>query len=349
MTKAMALALTLGLVAVSGAEEPISYLEGGALILHNVPELPYSTQPPPEGWCMAYDIYGIDTWEEQNNRIDVEGYRPVVCFVLAAWLAEEKEWCGCEFGFDAFDPRIFSFADWGPCFPGAGLELPSAGWPGPLEGIALAASYSDPWMGNYLPVYYMAGYVYSYFGPGIVSLGPDPPTDFAGFSNCLASPEAWSAASLGGLGINTDGIDAIPVEHAIRACCRETSCTLMTHLECAAVGGWWLEAYDSCEPNPCDGPDLAACCIGGVCGCLTEEDCALIGGVWMPEFGDCGPPNPCIAVCCREEACALAREDECATLGGTWHPEWITCEPNPCIPVSVNATSWGRIRHMYER
>lgn len=271
----------------------------------------------------------------------------MVWFILAAWLAPDKEWCGCEFGFGAYDPGLFQYAECGPCFPEQGLELPTGGWPGPNEGTALVTA-GVPWIGNYTPVYMFCGYAYSYHGPGVIPLGVDPPTGLAGFCNCVLPPESWEAGSLGGLGINTDGIWAQPQPNVIRACCLDEVCELRTHLECQGIGGRWLVDEPDCEPNPCLPPECAPCCIGGICGCTTQEYCLLLGGVWLPEYGDCGPPNPCPAVCCVGDLCSVVRQDECVDAGGVWHPEWTTCNPNPCRPpVPVETVTWGRVKALY--
>jgi len=59
--------------------------------------------------------------------------------VLSAWT-ESKQWCGVEFGFGGYDGGAFLVAAHGGCFPGAGLTIPTSGWPGPGEGIALAVT-----------------------------------------------------------------------------------------------------------------------------------------------------------------------------------------------------------------
>ncbi len=345
--RAISLLLLAGSVAGFVRADPPWFLEGGALIVHQVPELVYSTDPPAGGWCAAYEAHAISSWEEQVNRVDVQGSRPVVWFVLAAWLASDKEWCGCEFGLGVYDPELYQFVEYGPCYPGQGLELPTQGWPGPNEGTAFVSG-GGPWTGNYTPIYVFCGYAYSDPGPGVIALGIDPPTGFAGFCNCEVLLESWEAGSMGGLGINTDGIWAQPQANAIRACCFYEVCELWTCLECRALGGTWLPEEPTCDPNPCLPPVCAPCCIGGLCGCTTQEDCLLLGGVWFPEYGDCGPPNPCVAVCCLGEQCSVVREDQCDMAGGVWHPEWTECDPNPCRPpVPTERASWGRIKALY--
>lgn len=62
----------------------------------------FSSEVPAGGWCRHYwDNYRLEDCEDQVNRIDTE--QEVIWFVLAAW-AEEKAWCGTEFGFGESTP-----------------------------------------------------------------------------------------------------------------------------------------------------------------------------------------------------------------------------------------------------
>lgn len=132
--KALQLLILLGALTPGAAiGEPGSYLEGGAFIVHYVPELGFSSDPPAEGWCAAYDGFRITACEEQTTRIDFIGSLPVSWFVLAAWVEGDKEWCGCEFGFGVYDSQLLAVSEHGPCYPDIGMELPTGGWPGPSE------------------------------------------------------------------------------------------------------------------------------------------------------------------------------------------------------------------------
>jgi len=351
--KTLALLLAVGTLGLASADTPPpQYLEGGALIAHVVPELAYTVEPPPEGWCTSYAQFAISSCEEQNNRVDVVGRAPVTWFLLAAWLDGDKEWCGCEFGFGNYDAGLFDFRDAGPCFPADGVELSTPGWPGPNEGTAIVAA-PTPWSGNFQPMYRFCGYAYSYPGPGVMQVGVDPATGFAGFSNCATPVEPWPAASLGGLGINTAGAYACPEPYAQRACCFGDSCCLLTYLECSGADGGWLEGYDSCEPapSPCEILPLRACCMGNECLLTIREQCDELGGHWWICYTFCDP-NPCGeqpgAVCCIGEECLLLREADCLLYGGVWYPEWQSCLPNLCRPpVPVDQTSWGRIKALF--
>ncbi len=200
--KRVCLALVcVGLQATIAAADPAN-LENGVLIAHHPSGLQYSAG---QDWCQRYfQGFSIDSCGEQHNRIDLHGSEgeSSVWYVLAAW-DESKEWCGMEFGFGEYDPDIYVFLDQGHCFPGDGLELPTVGWPGPNEGTALATTTMH-WSGNFVPVYWFAGYAYK---EGVIPLAADPANSFAGVGNCGSRPQMWEAA-LGGMGILGDGIYA---------------------------------------------------------------------------------------------------------------------------------------------
>jgi len=181
-------ALSLCGVATPSADE--NDLSGGVFICHFDPHCQPSGDPPPGGWCEYWlDDCAIHTCEEQNPSI-MQG-AVGVWYVLSAF-AEDKTWCGSEFGFGQFDPYLFIFMAWGPCTPGQHLEIPSPGWPGPDAGTAIVTT-DAPWTGNFQPVYYFIGYAY-YATPGRIPFGIDPPTGFGGWGNCLTPPVSYSAA-----------------------------------------------------------------------------------------------------------------------------------------------------------
>ncbi len=335
--------LLLGMVAGGAVADPTD-LSGGVFITHYVPELGYSTEPPPVGdWCEAYEEYAIQSCQEQNTRIDVPA-DSLACswFVIAAWW-EEKEWCGTEFGFGDFDPELFGFVEWHPCFPpGGGLEI--HWWNGePNSGTAFIAT-PDPWTGNFVPLYWLGGYAYS--GEGVIPLDVDPPTGFAGFVNCLSPPQAWEAVDLGGMGINTDGIACCPSPPPEAVCCFiDGSCLILTEEECDSLGGGFFPEWNSCDPNPCSQP--TACCVGEDCYLIWHiEDCEELGGVFLPGY--LCDPNPCpVAVCCVGLDCYIVPSVECDQMGGVFHPEWTTCDPNPCEITPARRATWGSVKRIY--
>ncbi len=209
MSRAWVLILLVLLVPGSAVPDS-SNLEGGVFIAHHPPGLQYTSG---QDWCARYfQEFAIDSCSEQNNRIDLDGNEGAgsVWFVLAAW-AEEKEWCGTEFGFAAYDSTIYVFEQWGPCFPdgsGGGLQIPTAGWPGPNAGVSLSIS-GTPWSGNFTPVYWFAGYAYY---EGEIPLAVNPSSEFGGTANCQMPPQAFAASAFGAMGIFEDGISACPEE-----------------------------------------------------------------------------------------------------------------------------------------
>lgn len=312
MRKALLTLAVLSLAATSAFADPAD-LSGGVLITHYVEALGYSSDAPALGWCGEYMAnYQITDASEQVNRIDTQTYLASSWFIIAAW-DEGKVWCGTEFGFGTYDPAIFAILDWSACYPAdGGLEIPTSGWPGPDEGIAFVVTGAT-WDGNYLPVMRFGGYAYGYSGEGQIPLTVDPPTSFAGFSNCAAPPLPYDAFALGALGINMDGLAVAPPTAPRGACCIQLDCTILPESDCLAAGGDWLGPDVGCDPNPCTPPPPeGACCLPeppGACQVMTIDDCHLIQGEWL------GPDT--------------------------------TCDPNPCEVTPTNTTSWGAIKSMY--
>jgi hypothetical protein len=177
----MCLCLSICLVFLAGGGTALADpadLSNGVFIAHAPSSFQYTNSPPTGSWCGAYTEYAaIDSCSEQINEVDTQG--PVVWYVLSAWT-ESKQWCGAQFGFGDYDAENFVVMEHGACFPSAGLTIPTSGWPGPNEGIALTTT-DENWSGNFVPVYWMAGYVY---GEDVIPLGPDPGSDFAGWARC---------------------------------------------------------------------------------------------------------------------------------------------------------------------
>ncbi len=329
----LSLVLTSTVVGADPAE-----LSGGVLIAHHASQLVFSQDPPPEGWCAAYDPYAIGSLGEVSPEIYGQDL-PVVWYVVAAWGSEEKTWCGLDFGFGDFDPLGFDFVEQGPCFPVDGLELPSGGWPGPNEGTAIVTT-GQPWSGNWLPVYYFGGYAgYTYGVQTSIALAEDPVTGDVTVSNCQSPPVVfmYEPGQLGALGINQPGMVPGFPPPLEAACCFPTGdCELLTEDDCLAGQGEWLWWIESCNPNPCPGDPHVCCFDDGGCTLFDDEEtCTAVGGTWHPEWSSCDP-NPCPqpTVCCVEEDCLIVYSAQaCDDLGGIHHPEWSDCTPNPCPSV----------------
>jgi len=203
--RAVLLCVVAGFLLLEPVMADPSDLEGGVFIAHHPSAMQFSSDPPQEGWCQHYlDNYAITSCGEQVNRIDTT--QGVIWFVLAAWN-EEKEWCGVQFGLGRYNPNTFTFIDWGPCYPDQGLELPSAGWPGPAEGTSAVTSRSTPWSGNYTPVYFFAGYAYA---EDTLPLATDPRGRVGGTVSCQMPCALSAAEKYGTLGLFMDGVPACP-------------------------------------------------------------------------------------------------------------------------------------------
>jgi hypothetical protein len=319
-------------------------LTGGVFITHHDPAIVASV--PPEGYCAHYEEgYAITTCEEQNPMIMTDA--PVVWFLLSAFPGD-KMWCGTEFGFGQYDPYLFIFTLAGPCAPGGFLEIPTEGWPGPMEGTAIVTT-DTPWEGNFKPVYFFEGYYY-YYGPGMIPVDVSPSTGVGGWGNCLTPPEVFDAACFPAMGVMGDGMYCCP-EIPTGACCVGEDCYEVSEMDCAVMGGEFLGVGTDCgPPNPCEEP-RGACCVGEECYApVTLAECEAMMGEYLGDGTDCGPPNPCEYerfVCCICEDCFIYTEDECMNAGGEWHPEWDTCDPNPCTPSPTDNASWGTIKSIY--
>jgi hypothetical protein len=229
---------------------PYSDLSGGALIVHYAAGMQWSVEPPAEGWCQNYiNNYAITQSEDQVARIDYVPDHISTWFVLAAW-DQPKRFCGVAFGLGEYDVNAYAIYEYDVCFVGGGLELPSAGWPGPNEGIAFI-SEGDPWFGNFVPVCRFAGYAYN--ETTVIPLGVNQTvtTPFGGFQNCETIQTDYAATCFGAMGINTDGLECHP-GGVVKVCCVGVQCHLLTQNGCADLGGVWHEEWGVCDPNPCD-------------------------------------------------------------------------------------------------
>ncbi len=323
-----------------------------ALIAHYAPEITFSTDPPEGGWDQAYYASPVTSPEDLHLRIDVADSLGVVWYLLGAWYIS-TEFCGVEFGLGSYEAAAFVPVSAGPCFPGAGLETPGEGWPGPNAGTALM-TIDIPWEGTWVPLYYFAGYAYADPGPTVIPLADNPSSGRMQFLTCETPPGQYPVGPGGSLGINTDGVAYPPTQ--FRACCHDGECTLESEIGCEMAGGVWLEDETDCDPDPCS---VAACCVDEVCTLVTELACLDIGGHWMALEIACEPDNPCDkGACCLAAGCAYVWEDSCHALhpevtgefvpGEIWHPSG-TCDPGTiwCYPSSIREASWGAMKRLY--
>jgi len=97
--------------------------------------------------------------------------------------------------------------------------------------------------------------------------------------------------------------------------------------ECGQPGGdWSLNAASPCLPehSPCG---------------------QLIGALGL----GCGAPPVTGACCLPSTVCIIVDRSECTAQSGTYLGDGTDCEPNPCVPVAVERSSWGRIKARYVR
>lgn len=257
-------------------------LSNGVLITHAPAVVEFSDGA--EWWCQQYaDNWAITSCEEQVARIDCAAMEQSAWFIIAAW-AEEKEFCGFNLGFGAFDPYLFSFSEDGTCAPAGILEIPTAGWPGPGEGIAVVAAGEPytPWTGSFVPIQFFVGYCY--YGTevmqGQIPIDVDPASGQMVIGTCATPPVSYEPVA-GAMGFGVDGIEVCFDTELTGACCTQIGdeCQVLTAAECTNAGGEYQGDDTICDPNPC--PELWACCVEyEVCVMMTEDDCLAASGDW---------------------------------------------------------------------
>jgi hypothetical protein len=133
------------------------------------------------------------------------------------------------------------------------------------------------------------------------------------------------------------------------ACCYpDATCLIQTEAACLAAGGDPQGAGVPCELNTCAGSSQpGACCFeDGSCEITLAEDCA---GTF--EGSPSCFPNPCpqppVGACCIGADCLIQTPAECAAQGGEYLGDDVPCDPNPCLPIAGQKTSWGRIKASY--
>jgi hypothetical protein len=135
------------------------------------------------------------------------------------------------------------------------------------------------------------------------------------------------------------------------ACCFEDgSClNLLAQAECEGMGGVWYPTVNCETPGfTCPQP-VAACCFDfdNNCYMQTEADCVAAGGTWYVGMDCASFTCPFWAVCCVAEVCHITTEAGCTDLGGDWTPDESSCDPNPCLIVPADPSSWGSIKSIY--
>jgi hypothetical protein len=185
------LALAAALLTLSLAGSHAGPNEGGLLAIHgNITGI-----TPPSGPCT--DIPIPDTCGELVPTAEPDFYGIEWFLVIAAREPEPLSFNTIIFGIGAYDPEACYIVAYGPChqelFP---LEIPSAGWPWPLEGTAVSWA-PECLEGNLVPVYFFGVYVYA---PGQIPFGEFYPGHTSVFVSCTEPPEEDSIAAYGTMG-----------------------------------------------------------------------------------------------------------------------------------------------------
>ena len=117
--------------------------------------------------------------------------------------------------------------------------------------------------------------------------------------------------------IDSSGVD-LPVDY-------DENCIFTNPLWCNPNAGDWTLRSDS----PCL-PERSPCGL-------------LIGALGQ----GCEAPVPEGACCLSDGECLVEEEAECAQQQGIYMGDGSACVPNPCQPVPVESTTWGRIKAGY--
>jgi hypothetical protein len=290
----LSLIIVLCLIPFTIAQADVNNLSGGVLIAHHPPEECFSYDMG-ANYCWFYDnLCPLTDAANQDNRTDRASSVIITdyWYVIAAFT-EDKIWCGVQFGLGDYDPLSwYMTSEGGNCLVNS-LEIPTAGWPGPNTGIAIAAT-DEPFEGNFLAVFWFEGYHYA-DDPTVIDITGYPGHDFIGFANCEAPSVAWPAEG-GAMGVFTDGVAVYPQEPIPVACCLwEGSCIVTETIEeCLDMGGCFgIEEPYGCDPNPCPQSIPAICCLeDGSCLEICSWQCDEIGGTTYLDIGSCNN-DPC--------------------------------------------------------
>ncbi len=336
-------------------------VRNGVAIAHAPSGLAFTTDPPTD-YCEHYDTIAITSCEQQVNTI-TDPELQAVWYVLLAW-SEPKYWAAFEFGLSDYDPDAYVITEHSICNPPGGAlsittDVPDPVWPDPGSGIALAATERTEigaWSGNFVPVYWFAGYAY---GATVVSLVDMP---LSGFMSLVPLPDhvgyeqaIWDPEVAGGaMGMNMAGKAVCPgAGEATGACCNDfgSTCTVLTQADCTTQGGTFMGADTVCDPSPCTVE--SACCVGTSCFMLSDTACTDSGGLSFPGeacLEDGGTRNCALFACCIDDDCFMFTEADCVTAGGTPTPGALCLgEPGGTVDCTTPADehSWGSVKAAY--
>ncbi len=229
-----------GLLAPAGAGPHAN----GKLVPHIDATIEYTTSVSSyEGQCDIRDCEDAVTEGQVNSE------KAQVWFVLACFADSPGpvDLAGIEFGLGSFDPSKINFVAYGATDPL--LELPTSGWPGPNEGIAIAWGTDKARTSRVAEVYWFASYVY---GPVAVELSVDPTYDIAQFGDSNLPPQMDDIFDFGIAGFGQPGYNpCAPPGPQTGACCVWGECRLVSRDECEAQGGSYRGDNTVCFPSPC--------------------------------------------------------------------------------------------------
>lgn len=203
------LALIILALGLGSSSSPADDLTKGVLLVHHPVGLQYSLGTD---YCAyAHDSLSFpNCWEDVNPSVPADTTSSV-WYVIAAW-GESKAFAGIEFGFGSYDEDAYVFTDYGPCFPSAGMEIPDGDWPGPLTGTTLTAT-TTPWEGEFVPVYYFAGYGYA---ESEIAIQGRQSESVAKAANTLAEEYEIRPSRCGVLGIGREGVTVCPSQSSLQ-------------------------------------------------------------------------------------------------------------------------------------
>jgi hypothetical protein len=234
---------------VGGAGAQFGPHANGVLVPHIQSGLEYSSSQSYEGQSEVRDCEDAIVAGVVLGGDEIPAQ---IFYVLASLEACPGPLClaGVEFGFGDYDPSAISVFDHGLCNDGY-LSLPTDGWPGPNEGVALLfLPYKRQ---KIVEVAWFAAYVYA---PGVLPLGPDPVTHTAAFSDA-GSPTVTDYLEdyqLGVLGFGQAGYNPCGGSDPDGACCFAGRCQETARADCELQGGVFYGENTSCFPNPCAPP-----------------------------------------------------------------------------------------------
>jgi hypothetical protein len=260
------------------------------------------------------------------------------------------------------------------------FQLNDTQWPRSDTGSSV--SWNTVQTGHLIPVYAFFGYEY-YSQPVLFELRGNP--RYGGIFGDDSVPAILDPiAAYGTIGFDMDGQRVCPSNCCIGACCApEGTCTTEMPQECTPPSVY-MGDDTTCDPNPCPQPQPGACCaLDGTCTFVPQLQCT---GTYLGDGVPCDP-NPCLvagACCwCSPGECTLTIESDCSWIwagpgiecdpypcvgapfgacclpSGDCYPTGfaefcdgvfiacVRCNPNPCSPVPVQPTTWGRIKARY--